>query len=541
MINVVWWPYKPQYWDDAFLLQLFDGTLNPPCQHEFKCFRYDQDKVPFGEGAVVIVSARAWVDHKCKMEDLNKILDNLCWALVIVTGDEEGLFPHQQMINRNMIVWSQMARVGHKGINRFLPCGYPPGTRDYFSGLAKPKTKRKWDWFFSGQITHRRRELCVQQLRTMGGGDLTESQGFAQGLTQPEYYARLEDAKIAPCPAGNLIPDSFRMVEAMEAGCVPIVDYRATDNIPGYWSQIFHDAPFPFIDDWTQLPGVMKSELEQWSEKSSRVGAWWAAYKRQMAINLRDDINALRGASLRHDTLHDKITVVISSSPIPSHPSTAILEKTISSIRYHLPTCEILILLDGVRSEQEHRRAAYEEYKRTVVWKCQHQWRNILPVVFNQFEHQAGMMVKVMDGTAAAIHTPLLLFVEHDMQLLKLSIDWEHIVRKIEDGTVNSIRLYQQEKIIPVHEYLMCGAGKDLILTSQYSQHPHVASVQFYHKMLSNFRRGSETMIEDFAYTFIAERPWDQWKLAIYAPEGGYKRIEWVDGRESDPKYDMIF
>src|SRR5271168_1164006 len=95
MINVVFFPYRPQYWDDAFVEPLFDGkSWVPPCQHEFKCFRYDLDKVPFGEGAVVIVSARAWVDHKCKMEDLNKLLDNLYWALVIVTGDEEGLFPH---------------------------------------------------------------------------------------------------------------------------------------------------------------------------------------------------------------------------------------------------------------------------------------------------------------------------------------------------------------------------------------------------------------------------------------------------------------
>jgi hypothetical protein len=217
------------------------------------------------------------------------------------------------------------------------------------------------------------------------------------------------------------------------------------------------------------------------------------------------------------------------------------LEKTIDSIRYHLPACEILILLDGVRSEQEHRRAAYEEYKRAVVWKCQHQWNNILPVVFDQFEHQAGMMVKVIDGQAAAIHTPLLFFVEHDMQILPREIDWEYIVRKIEAGAADSIRLYQQEEIIPVHQYLMCGKDDQLIRTSQYSQHPHVATVQFYHKMLKHFRQGSKTMIEDFAYTFIAERPWDQWKLAIYAPPGGYKRIEWVDGRDTDPKYDMIF
>ena len=541
MINVVFFPYRPQYWDDAFVEPLFDGkSWVPPCQHEFKCFRHDLDKVPEGEGAVVVYSARAFVDHKCTLVDLNKLIKDLPWVLIIVTGDEEGRFPHNEIVHDNKKVWSQMARVGRSGIDRYLPCGYPVKTVEFFNAQPFPG-RRKNDWFFSGQITHARRQQCVAQLRSMTGGNCVETQGFAQGLSQEEYYRQMMDAKIAICPAGNLIPDSFRLAEAMEAGCSPIVDYRATDNVPGYWEQVFQNPPFCYIDDWRELPNVVRTELEQWNDKSARIGAWWAAYKRQMAINLRDDINALLEARLIHRTLHDKITVVISSSPIPSHPSTKILEKTIASIRHHLPTCEILLLLDGVRPEQESRRAAYEEYKRAVVWKCQHEWNNILPVVFDQFEHQAGMMMKVIDGTAAQIHTPLLFFVEHDMQILPRPISWEIIVEAIDTGQVNSVRLYQQEDIIPVHQYLMYGQHGNLIRTSQYSQHPHVASIQFYHKMLSHFRPGCRTMIEDFAYTFIAERPWDQWKLAIYAPSGGYKRIEWVDGRESDPKYDMIF
>lgn len=78
------------------------------------------------------------------------------------------------------------------------------------------------------------------------------------------------------------------------------------------------------------------------------------------------------------------ITVVVVSSVLPSHPSTAVIDETIASIRHHLPDSEIILQLDGLRDEQLDRKADYDEYKTRVTWKCLHKWSNVLPVVFDK-------------------------------------------------------------------------------------------------------------------------------------------------------------
>ena len=46
--------------------------------------------------------------------------------------------------------------------------------------------------------------------------------------------------------------------------------------------------------------------------------------------------------------MRDLVTVLIPVSPIPSHPSTEVLDVTIDSIRTRLPDAEIIIMFDGV-------------------------------------------------------------------------------------------------------------------------------------------------------------------------------------------------
>ena len=58
------------------------------------------------------------------------------------------------------------------------------------------------------------------------------------------------------------------------------------------------------------------------------------------------------------------ITVIIPTSVIRSHPSTAIIDETINNIRYHLPDSEIILQIDGIRDEQLHRKKEYDEYKK---------------------------------------------------------------------------------------------------------------------------------------------------------------------------------
>ena len=66
----------------------------------------------------------------------------------------------------------------------------------------------------------------------------------------------------------------------------------------------------------------------------------------------------------------EPVTVLISSSPINSHPETrSIVDETIASVRWHFKDAPIILMCDGVRPEQEHRRADYEQYKKNLITK----------------------------------------------------------------------------------------------------------------------------------------------------------------------------
>ena len=103
-----------------------------------------------------------------------------------------------------------------------------------------------------------RREECVSQLRHLQNGRLLETQQFYSGMEHKEYFVTLGQAKVIPCPSGPVCSDTFRLAEALEAGCIPIIDERPgwKDNHPrGFWNMVFPQGfPFPLLQNWNELP-----------------------------------------------------------------------------------------------------------------------------------------------------------------------------------------------------------------------------------------------------------------------------------------------
>ena len=238
--------------------------------------------------------------------------------------------------------------------------------------------------------------------------------------------------------------------------------------------------------------------------------------------------------------MKNRITCVIPTSPIPSHPSMRLIDGAVESIRKHIPDIPILVQVDGLREENANRREQYEEYKRVLPVKAL-QWGNTKIHFFSEYKHQAEMMRETFDE----IDTPLLFYLEHDWEILDLPIDWAGIVNAVECKELNLVRLYRWDAIVPGHEYLMNGEsvyhGVPVIRTVQWSGHPHVASVEFYEDLIAQFRVGCRTLIEEFIYGPVVNAPWDEYRCAIYNPFGGMRRIQHTDGREADPKFDAQF
>lgn len=566
MTDLVYLSYKPEvppddYWDLGLLKAIFDRRLWSPVNGRLYKQLASIEEVK--EGAVIVFPARNQLD--C-LERLNRDLARLKWAVLILTGDEAREFPADKIKHPNIKLWLMSANPERhvEGARKF-GSGFPPQASIWLPKFEQEAITKPLDYFFAGQITHERRQACATELETLKEhyvnnkleGDFHFSEGFTQGIDHEAYFKKLASTKTAPCPSGPESPDSFRLYEALEAGAIPVVDaYSPKLKHADYWQWHFDgDVPFPIFTDYDQMRGYIADAVENTPAMANKVFAWWQAKKREMAYWLEEDVAAVRGDTIDTHTgnTRDMITVIVPSSPIIDHPSTAMIEKTIADIRTHLPDSEILISVDGVRKEQKHYREAYEDYKRRLLWKANHQWHNVLPVIFERHSHQATMAREVLK----LVKTPIILYVEHDTPLTPdRAFDWNGLVRNILDGTANVIRFSHESHILEEHKHLLLGEpeekhGVRLQKTSQWSQRPHLASTAFYKHMINTyFHPDSLTMIEDVIHQIVemdmrsaGEQAWFNWRIWMYMPQdpdGSILRSYNLDGRQTDPKYDMI-
>jgi hypothetical protein len=239
----------------------------------------------------------------------------------------------------------------------------------------------------------------------------------------------------------------------------------------------------------------------------------------------------------------DDVTIVMATSILPDHPSTDIIDETISAIRYHFPNNEIIMQIDGLRREQQHRKADYDEYKNRILWKCLHEYKNVLPIIFKKHSHQTTMMRRTID----LIETPLLLYVEGDAPLtVDNTIDWQKCLDLIESEKANTIRFHFESSIPEPHKHLMFGLEDIFMKTAQWSQRPHLSRVSYYRDVILP-PLDNKTFIEDRTHGIIQDDilpydnfnddGWNKHKLWIYHPEENIKRSYHLDGRQGTRKF----
>lgn len=233
------------------------------------------------------------------------------------------------------------------------------------------------------------------------------------------------------------------------------------------------------------------------------------------------------------------ITVIIPVSAMPSHPSTEVLDVTLDSIRTRLPDSEIIVMFDGIPAWLEERRADYEKFKQSILWKINFM-DNCVPLLFDTPHHQSLMTKKALE----LIRTPLILWSEQDTPLHG-DIPFDKLVPVIKDGYANLIRFHFEATIPEDHQHLMLDEepieilGQPFIRTKQWSGRPHLASTAYYNLIANNYFDDKPRFIEHIMYGLIAEGGdnYAEHRLHIYAPKGTLVRSKHLDGRRYGAHY----
>lgn len=284
MIPVVRLPPGRQ-WDQCLLDDLISGVLWP---HRLEFERTDAYPRE-ADGILLVCPGRYWADHTA---EISEAIAKYRWVLAFRVGDEEDSFDVSAVHHPAIRWWVQTPRVGRSyGDARFFPLGYTP----HFRAMPPEPPDKDTELFLAGQRTHARRVQCFTALAdTRHAENVHPTEGFTQGLGPVDYARAMIAARVAPAPAGAVSADSFRFWEALQAHVIPVADdYSPMDGQTGYWKQMHPDAPYPILTSYQDLPGYVEDALTGYPRLANRVVAWWIKTKRDLALNLREDLQKL--------------------------------------------------------------------------------------------------------------------------------------------------------------------------------------------------------------------------------------------------------
>jgi len=538
------------YWDMELIKDMLAGKFG----RDVNGYEYERmsDKASLKHG-IVIFPARAQLD--C-LDRLQAYIDNMDWVVLMIVGDEEALFKFEELQHPRMHIYVMSPRKQARYLRdnvSFLGTGYSPAVRhlDFIPPV------KDIDYFFAGQVTHERRQIMNKYIRSLEGdtnwnGKYLATTSFTSGLDPEEYIETMARAKVAVCPSGPETPDTFRLFEALECGAVPIADTRVPSNKNNadfgddYWEFFFGEpVPFPVITDWGNLHGYIQDVLDNYDAISVKVATWWNNYKYIMTSRLSNIIYDLSGLDA---IVLEPVTILIPTSPIKSHPSTAIINETIMNTAKHFKQpVQIVVMADGISETTKQYSEAYAEYLRRVLWQASRGKYNVLVLTHDKHLHQANM---AREAVEMAVATPCILFVEHDAPLVPdFDFDFDLLCQPILSGEVNVLRFHHEAQVLDVHRHLMLEAptrknGVPLWRTRQWSQRPHLANTEFYRTMLANYFDDKPTMIEDVMHGVVDNKvleggmmAWYEFRLCMYYPETkNIKRSYHIDGRAGDIK-----
>ena len=264
-------------WDYGLLKEIFD-------KHNIEQTKVNS--LPITDRAFVVIPGPQNIGHE---KHISKELKNISRLVLFITGDEEGVFDIDRIDHPNAEIWIQYPHKKHEKYNKF-PIGVPQHLKN---NLPNYKTKT-YDVFFAGQITHQRREQLAGAIALVNNALYKPTDGFARGDKPIYYYDNLASSRIAACPAGAVVIDSFRLFEAIEMMSLPIADFIDSSGLEDdFYQRLFNEAvPFYKTKDWNELPNLTLRLLEGYPNNMHTVVCWWIKYKRDFGIKLMRQINA---------------------------------------------------------------------------------------------------------------------------------------------------------------------------------------------------------------------------------------------------------
>jgi len=221
-----------------------------------------------------------------KKEELYTKLELICSRMFLIhLGDEAGDYDASLVYNKFNYVWRTFC------LNRYfnnkkvscLPLGYKSGTL-----FKKEIVERKYKWAFLGTPHKSSRHDLLFQLSDIEPSFFHKTKKFNEKIIDvSEMSEILTSTKFIPCPNGFFHPETYRLYEALECGCIPIVE-----NAYKYYDRLFPNNPFIKVDKWMDAKSIIKScGNDEIKKKQKECKSWWTSYKLNLQEMVKNKIN----------------------------------------------------------------------------------------------------------------------------------------------------------------------------------------------------------------------------------------------------------
>lgn len=201
-------------------------------------------------------------------------------------------------------------------------------------------------------------------------------------------------------------------------------------------------------------------------------------------------------------SLADKVTIIITTSPIKSNPKTDIIEASQKSLFLNpsLRDCRKIIVFDGVNENGYGEnladvKARYEEYKRRLIALTQDPsnpyFKNTTLLFLDEFKHQAWALEEAMK----LVTTPFIYSHQHDVMIIR-KFDVVNLIRTMEENpNIKVVRICNGENRPnlfdgPVDTHVEGISYVPLVRSFRFSDSEHFTTVKYYQEMVFPKVRG---------------------------------------------------
>lgn len=198
-------------------------------------------------------------------------------------GDEAGIYDFSPIYNNCNYVLRTFCsnKYFENQLVRCVPIGYK-------SGIANQNIdKRKFKWAFIGTPHKSSRHDLLFQFSDIKESFCHKTVEFNKKIISVAQMNKILSAtEFLPCPNGFVHPETYRLYEALECGCIPIVE-----NAYKYYDRLFPDNPFIKVDKWIEAKSIIRDWGDaQIKQRQEECKIWWEKYKIEIQNFVKDKI-----------------------------------------------------------------------------------------------------------------------------------------------------------------------------------------------------------------------------------------------------------